>query len=199
MTDSNKNLPDDFAALLESQHVSHATRKALERKLHTPERSGYFNEEQLQTLVSVAARLLPQDSNKPTVDLPLKLDAQLAGGVGKGWRYEVLPPDEVLFKQGMEMIEKAAQSTHQSSFTALNEEAQDVLLTHLQEGKIKNIDWPAEVQKRFFEELLAALTSIFYSHPIGRAEMGDRSFADLPDWQALGLNEVEPPSNRRPL
>ena len=61
------------------------------------------------------------------------------------------------------------------------------------------MDWPAEVQKRFFVELLAALTGIFYAHPIGRAEIGDRSFADLPDWQSLGLNEEEPPAHKRTL
>ncbi len=193
MTDSTTKLPADFAALLESQRVSAATRKALERKLEKPKKSGYFNEAQLQTLAAVAARLLPQDSNGPTVDLPLKLDEQLAGGVGKGWRYEILPPDEVLFKNGMDAIENAVEK----DFSLLSSEKQDAFLESLQKGEAQNMDWPAEVQKRFFEELLAALTGIFYSHPIGRAEMGDRSFADLPDWQSIGLNEVEPPANRR--
>ena len=55
MTDSNKNLPANFAALFQSQHVSAATREALERKMEAPKKSGYFNEAQLQTLAAVAA------------------------------------------------------------------------------------------------------------------------------------------------
>lgn len=194
MTDSNINLPAGIAALLQSKHVSGPTRKALERKLEAPKKSGYFNEAQLQTLEAVSARLLPQDANGPRVNLSLKLDEQLARGVGKGWRYEILPPDEVLFKQGMDAVE---QSTG-NNFPRLSAQQQDAFLESLQKGEVQNITWPAAVQKRFFEELLAALTSVFYSHPIGRAEVGDRSFADLPDWQAIGLNEEETPENKRP-
>ncbi len=191
MPDSNTRLTIDMAALLQSRHVSSATRKALEDKLQTPKRSGYFNDAQLQTLAAVSARLIPQLAGGPTVDLPLKLDAQLTHGKGKGWRYDILPPDEVLFKQGLDAIEKAA------GFASLDTEKQDAFLESLQKGEVRNMDWPAEVQQRFFVELLAALTAIFYSHPIGRAEIGDLSFADLPNWQALGLNEEEPPVNKR--
>ncbi len=165
-----------------------------------PANGGYFSPVQLQTLAGVSARLIPQEAApNGRVDLPAALDLQLSGGIGKGWRYEVLPPDEVLFKQGMDQIENLAQHLYQRAFSDLNTGAQEDLLLRFQEGKTAGIPWPAEVSKRFFGELLAALTALYYSHPIGRAEIGDRSFADLPDWQAIGLNEEEPPENSRKI
>lgn len=192
-----------FEALLHGPHVSEATRKALKEKLEGSKSGGYFNDAQLQTLRAVANRLIPQDppqiSGNLWVNLPAALDDQLAVGKGKGWRYDILPPDSVLFKKGMEQIESAAQASYKQAFTALSDSEKDAVLTLFQEGKAALSDWSGEMQKRFFEELLAALTSIYYSHPAGRAEIGDLSFADLPHWEAIGLNATEPPKNQRVL
>jgi hypothetical protein len=176
------------AELLQTGLVREPTRRALLERLGTPHKTTpeYFSAQSFRQLTAIAARLIPQE--QPEVDLAGALDTQLAAGPGKGWRYDALPPDKLLFEAGIHAIDGEAQHRHGVSFDRLPPAAQDVLLNLLQRSAITPAVWNGLDAGLFFTELLTALVTIYYSHPAGRDQCGDRSFADAQGWTAMGLN-----------
>lgn len=174
--------------LLATDLVREPTRRALQARLHTPFKTepAYFSIGSFRQLQAICSRLVPQERQE--VDLAGGLDTELAHGKGKGWRYDRLPPDDELFEAGIQAINATSVYLYQQEFNQLDEGRQDALLTQVQRGEVaagqwRNLDAPA-----FFTELLAALVTIYYSHPAGRDQCGDLSFADARGWSDLGLN-----------
>lgn len=181
-------------ALLSTEHVSAATRAAVQGRLDAP--ANYAPQllapKTYALLEAVAARLLPQP-DRPDQPIPLApaLDQRLAAGRADGWRYDTLPPDREAFRLGLGGIQEIAQVLFQADFTSLNTEQQDAVLQALAEGHPPGPAWETLDAVRFFEELLAELTETYYAHPLAQEEIGYVGLADLPSWTRIGLNEKE--------
>ena len=67
----------------------------------------------------------------------------------------------------------------------------DTVLQLVQAGKAPGEAWQTLPAGRFFEELLAELTELYYAHPLAQEEIGYVGLADLPSWTKIGLNEKE--------
>ena len=65
--------------------------------------------EQLDTLRAVARVVVPQSGDRP-IDLALRVDAQLADGLGDGWRPDGLPTDVDAYRAGLDALR--AESAH---------------------------------------------------------------------------------------
>jgi hypothetical protein len=176
------------ADLLRTDFVREPTRRALLERMQTPHKTvpEYFSPAAFRQLQAIAGRIILQDTHE--VDLAGVLDTQLAGGTGKGWRYDTLPPDQTLFESGILATDAEAQHRHGLAFDQLSPDAQDTLLEILQRNAGTDDIWKGLHAGMFFTELLAQLVTIYYSHPAGRDQCGDRSFADAHGWTALGLN-----------
>ncbi len=146
----------------------------------------------LATLEAVAARLIPQDNTAQRIDLASRLDKRLAEGEGKGWRYDALPPEREAMTRGISGVENAARLCFGTSFAALKGEDQDELLRSVQRGEAPPDAFRDLSQTRFFEDLLAALTELYFSHPHAQEEIGYIGFADEQGFHALGLNARDP-------
>ena len=181
-------------ALLSTEHVSAATRAAVQGRLDAPATYApqLLAPETYALLEAVAARLLPQP-DRPDQPIPLApaLDQRLAAGRADGWRYDTLPPDREAFRLGLGGIQEIAQVLFQADFTSLNTEQQDAVLQALAEGHPPGPAWETLDAVRFFEELLAELTETYYAHPLAQEEIGYVGLADLPSWTRIGLNEKE--------
>ena len=181
-------------ALLDTEHVSAATRAAVQSRLDAPAayEPQFLAPETYALLVAVAARLLPQP-DRPTTPIPLApaVDRRLAEGRADGWRYDALPPDREAYRLGLGGIQEIAQALFQADFTALNAEQQDAVLHALTSGQPPGATWATLDAGRFFEELLAELTEAYYAHPLAQEEIGYVGLADLPAWTKIGLNEQE--------
>ena len=181
-------------ALLSTQHVSAATRAAVQARLDAP--AAYEPQllapETYALLEAVAARLLPQ-SDRPDQPIALApaLDQRLAEGRADGWRYDALPPDREAMRLGLGGIQEIAQALFQADFTTLPTEQQDAVLQVLADGRPPGQTWETLDAGRFFEELLAELTETYYAHPLAQEEIGYVGLADLPSWTKIGLNEKE--------
>lgn len=176
------------AALLATDLVREPTRRALQQRLDTPFKTvpEYFSAAAFEQLQAIAARLVPQDTLE--VDLAGGLDTWVAAGIGKGWRYDRLPPDKLLFERGIIAINAEALQRHGQDFPSLDASIQDELLGNVQQGTVSAAAWREVPPAAFFTELLAELVTIYYSHPAGRDQCGDRSFADARGWTDLGLD-----------
>ncbi|MET4105797.1 gluconate 2-dehydrogenase subunit 3 family protein [Hymenobacter sp. UYP22] len=180
-------------ALLDSEHVTPATKAALEARLtistnYVPQ---FFDADTYQLLRAVAARLFPQPEREAPIELAPNVDKRLAEGRADGWRYDVMPPDREAYRLGLGGINQAAQAQFQQPFMELNETAQDTVLGQLAAEKASGENWAQVSQKYFFEEMLAELTESYYAHPLAQEEIGYVGMADQPGWTRIGLNERE--------
>jgi gluconate 2-dehydrogenase gamma chain len=156
--------------LLESEHVTLPTRRVLESRLHSKVERSFFDETAFARLQAVAVRLVPHDPAQ--FSLALEVDQRLAQGGSDGWRYDDAPPDARAYldllaalPQGWLELDGATQDEH----------------LHLVQR-----DHP-----RAFEDLLAELAGVYYSHPLAQLELGSLSFADAPGWTQLGLEALD--------
>ncbi|MBF9239084.1 gluconate 2-dehydrogenase subunit 3 family protein [Hymenobacter sp. BT683] len=181
-------------ALLATEHVSEATRAALQNRLDAPAayEPQFLAPETFALLEAVAGRLFPQP-DRPERPIPLApaVDQRLAEGRADGWRYDALPPDREALRMGLGGIQEIAQALFQADFMALSAEQQDSTLQSLADGTPPGTTWETLDAGRFFEELLAELTETYYAHPLAQEEIGYVGMADLPAWTKIGLNEKE--------
>ena len=181
--------------LLQTDFISPQTKKVFEERLNTPVVSepAFFTKEEFTTLQAVSKRLLPQpEEREKKIDLAGILDTNFANKKpGNGWRYDTMPPDEVAMKRGLQAIEVSSQSRYGKAFEALTANEQDDLLQAVQEGNRQEEEWKNLPSDRFFEELFSSLVEVYYSHPTGRDEIGDASYADTNGWQQIAMNNRE--------
>lgn len=185
--------PGTVRMLIESDHVTPATRAALRTRLMTPpmEEPRFFDKRAFETLCAVCDRLIPQPGRPRPIDLAGTLDTRLADGEGDGWRYAHMPPDADMHRLGLDGIEQAAAGMFDRAFTRLPEAGQDDVLRAVQRGAAAGAVWGAMDARRYFEELLAEVADIYYSHPLASEEIGYAGMADAHGWQHIGLGGHE--------
>lgn len=151
----------------------------------------FFDEKSFQVLHALCTCLIPQANRLQAIDLPGLLEEHLISGAGKGWRYNEMPPDKITFSRGLYGINETSESIYQREFTLLDHSEQDIVIKEIQSGVAEGKTWDQISPVRFFDELLALLTELYYSHPIAKEEIGEVSFADGKGWQRIGLNQLE--------
>ncbi|WP_144765177.1 alpha/beta hydrolase [Curtobacterium sp. 9128] len=103
-------VPSSMARVIASPRVSARTRGILaERALPddpdaAPE---VLTPVQLTTLRAIGRVVVPQPDDRP-VDIALRVDAQLAAGLGDGWRPDGLPADADAYRAGLDALEADA-------------------------------------------------------------------------------------------
>ena len=192
----NDHYPSDIVTnLLQSNFVLPQTKEVLQQRLNTPvvTKPSFFSEAEFTTLQALCNYLLPQPAGRENkIDIAGIFDTNTKQDkISNGWRYNAMPPDTEAFRQGLQAIEQSAQNRYGKAFQHLNEKEQHELLTAVQNGTVQSGLWTSLPSQLFFEEIFSSLTEIYYSHPVGREEIGDVSFADAKGWHFIQLNERE--------
>ncbi|MEZ0540355.1 gluconate 2-dehydrogenase subunit 3 family protein [Fibrella arboris] len=184
-------------ALLTTEHVSAKTREVLLERL-TYQRGPYrfFSPEEATTLQQMADRLIPQTGY--VVDLVGPVDERLAAGETDGWRYDTMPADTDAYRQGIQGLHESAQTLFGQPFDQLTTTQQDELLGQIQQGTAPGDSWQRLAADRFFEEVLAELVGIYYSHPLVQEAFGYVGMADKPGWELIGLDQLETREPKEP-
>ena len=179
-------------ALLDTDHVSPATREALQTRLaQQPQTPRFFTPDETELLRHIAARLLPQPTTREQIDVVGPVDHRLAHDESDGWRYDALPADPDAWRLGLNAFQEAAQAQFGHPFTLLDGVQQDELIGQMQQGTAVGVSLTPHQSKRFFEDMLAELTGIYFSHPLAQEAIGYVGMADKPRWDRVGLNELE--------
>lgn len=180
-------------ALMLTDKVSPASYKALQNRLDRVPiiKPKFFDADIFITLQAVCARLLPQSEPERHIDLAGCFDGILAEGKGNGWRYDAMPADGKAFTIGLHGINKTSASIFGRYFHLLTANEQEEVLTSIQSGHATGFTWDILPANLFFEELLAAVVELYYSHPFAKEDIGDASMADAKGWKKIGLNELE--------
>ena len=200
-------LDPDYKALIESNRVSSTTRAALLGRLDPDGESGAKDglaREAVRTLQTIAACIAPMTDR--SIDFGARINARLATGEGKGWRYAELPPDLAAYRAAIKTIDRFCLNKFGASFSDLQIEEQIQTLTLMQRGELtmplfesgpdSSILDAAQMQ-RWFEDLRGDVTALYMSHPETLAQLGYSGIADGADSAALsgfvrlGLGKVE--------
>lgn len=187
-------LPGTTAALIGTDRVTPPTAAALRRRLlplilPIP---GVLDARQLALLTAVAARLIPQAAHTSAVDLAGTIHRRLADEEGIGWRYADLPPAADAARRGLDALDASAGMIFGSGFIALDGGAQDEVLRAVQFGRAGGDGWAGMNPVHWFNDLLAALVDIYYSHPAALDEIGYAGFADARGWQDVAIDARGP-------
>ena len=193
MTEPTRYPPGTVRALLTGEHVSDKTREVLTERL--TQQAGplqFFSANETHTLQCIADRLIPQPADAGyVVDLVGPIDNRLITNESDGWRYDTMPADADAFRLGVAGFHESAQALYGRSFDELIGAQQEELIGQIQQGTAPGAVWQELPADRFFEELLAELVAIYYSHPLAQEAIGYVGMADKPGWTRIGLNELE--------
>ncbi|WP_423919703.1 alpha/beta fold hydrolase [Frigoribacterium sp. 2-23] len=119
----------DFSRTIASSRTASNTRGIMARRAvaddprYTPRA---LTAAQLDTLRVIADRVVPQDDPEHAIDLAARVDAQLAAGVGDGWRNADLPPDAEAYARGLDQL---------ADFGSLTDAQRDERLTAIVAGE----------------------------------------------------------------
>lgn len=178
--------------LLNSDFVTQATRVALQERMAKAKNSLHFFSDYYFSLLSIVCdRLMGQNPKNQVVNIALFIDERLVENTCDGWRYDALPPDDVMLLQGLMGIDETAKALFGMAFLALKAKEQKIVLKAIQKGTAAGNIWSILSSSLFFEELLAEATEIFYSYPLVQLEIGYAGMADAKGWEKIGLNQAE--------
>jgi len=182
-----------LAALLDSEAVTDATRRALTARVAAaPSTSpAFFTPGELGTLQAICARLIPQPPDRAPIDITAVVDERLAHGMGNGWRYVSMPPDGEAYRQSLQAVDETARARFGHEFTRLRGDQQDRVLLAVQFDEVTTRTWTGLSPSRFLEELLAEIAEVYYSHPVVQEEIGYAGFADARGWTRVGLDQLD--------
>ncbi len=180
--------------LLETDDVTDATRKALEKRLRETDdyHATFFAAAEFELLDAICRRLIVQESGDEFVNCAAFIDGSLSRRESNGWRYDELPNDAETFRRGLFGIDETAKIEFGAKFQALSDAQKDEVLTLIQSGKPRGKVWKTLSAKLFFEELLAKTVEVYYAHPFAQERIGYVGMADASGWTQIGLNELEP-------
>ncbi|MCY7356588.1 MAG: gluconate 2-dehydrogenase subunit 3 family protein [Rudanella sp.] len=175
----NTSLSGSVLDLINSDHVTPATRNALQNRLNQPPitEPKFFDEKQFKRLQLTCNQLIIR-LNKEPIDIAGPIDIRLANGITNGWRYDDLPNDGEAYRLFLTGINQTAEALFDHSFETITTEQRDAVLRAVQQGEATGPAWQNLPTDRFFEELLTEVTEVYYSHPLAQQQIGYTGMAD---------------------
>ena len=193
MRDFNLYSNNIVTALINSDAVSDKTRQVLLERLE--ERQGhplFFSTHHYDLLTTLCDILMAQNPDRRICNPAQSIDKRLAEEQSDGWRYDKMPNDKLAFTNGLNAVDEFAIALFEIPFLSITFAQQVALLEKIQAGETQGNSWKNLTPELFFEDLLAEVTAIFYSHPLLQQEIGFVGMADVNGWQNIGLNSKDP-------
>jgi pimeloyl-ACP methyl ester carboxylesterase len=184
-------VPEDFARTIASPRTSARTRSLLAARA-LADAPGYepraLSAAQLDTLRVLADVVVPQDA--PAIDLAVRLDVQLADGLGDGWRNAALPPDPEAYRLGLDAL---------ASLGALDAPGRQALVASAADGRFSapTSAFSPEQIAAWLGDVRVDLVRLWLAHPATMSRIGYDGVANggdgtrFPGFQRIGADEHE--------
>ena len=180
-------------AVLDTESVTAPTAAALRRRMEgVAPHPALLDAAGTTLLAAICERLIPQPDRAEPIDIAARLHHAVATGGGDGWRYAALPADGASLVAGVAGVDWTARALTGQGFLALDDAVRDRVLDTVQRGAVRGPAWQGLDQVRWFEELLVAVTEIYYGHPVAQEEIGYLGMADAHGWPEVGFGAREP-------
>ena len=187
----------DYRALIDSDRVSTQTRSLLMDRAGANDpayQARAVAPGQLPCLRALLDQVLPQ--NPPAIDLAARIDAQLADGIGDGWRSADLPADAEAYRAGLRTLDALAGGT----FAALGVGQRDALLRRVADGDAAGAGaglLDARQMQLWFADVRSDAVRLYVAHPATLARMGYSGIGyggdgePKPGFRHVGIGERE--------
>jgi pimeloyl-ACP methyl ester carboxylesterase len=164
-------VPEDVARTIASPRTSARTRGILAGRAvaDDPARAPQvLSADQLAVLRLLADLVVPQTG--PAIDLAARVDAQLAAGIGDGWRPDVLPPDPEAYRAALDGL---------ADLPTLDDAARRQLVGELVSGDVAPRGTLTSGQlTAWFEDARVDLVKQWAAHPASMAQMDYDGYAN---------------------
>ena len=172
------------------------TREVVRQRLEHVPQIRFFTEQEVRTLTAVAERILPQIDRPDSEKIPIVpwIDQKLFDDLRNGYRYEDLPPQREAWRLGLAGIDEASRGLFAGrTFCDLDPLSQDVVLTHVEQGRAPGDSWKELAAKRFFTSvLLITIVQTYYAHPLAWNEIGYNGPSSPRGHIRKGVGRVDP-------
>jgi hypothetical protein len=169
------------------------TRQVINERLAVPHTPGFFTEAEFATVAAIAARLVPQPTDRPPIPVPALVDHKLHTGRNDGYRQAGMPRERDAWRLGLRALDSEAREAHGRRFAELAPAEQDGLLRQMQEGALKSPAWEGMPVKTFFKQRMAHdIVLAYYAHPTSWSEIGWGGPASPRGYVRMGYNERDP-------
>lgn len=149
------------------------TRRVVDARLAIADEPHFFEAHEWATVKALAARIIAQPDDRPTVPLAAMLDQKLYADKGDGWRDARLPKLRDAWRLGLAALDAESRAEHDCAFADLTGSQQDALLTSMQHGDLQGSAWMGMPSDLFFSNrVLHDICTDYYSHPYGWSEIG---------------------------
>ena len=149
------------------------TRAVVTRRLSIGSEPWFFTAPEFQTVLALAARIVPQPTTRPPIPLAALVDDKLYRGSADGYRKAGMPREQEAWRLGLRALDEEAMVSCGARFHALSECEQDSLLARMQKGALKGAAWANMPSDAFFNMRMAHdLVLAYYAHPTAWSEIG---------------------------
>ncbi len=133
----------------------------------------YFSEWETSTLKAIVKNIVFDNRDNIIDWIVFHLDSKMTSEIGENQRKIGIPPEDVLVREGISVIDRIARSKFAKSFTDLEEDEQFKIISSLQLGQLPPIrEWSRIPQKDLFSKFLLEIVAAYYSHPEVWSEIG---------------------------
>jgi len=169
------------------------TREVISRRLAIGPEPKFFTAEEFVTVTAIAARIVPQPSNRPPIPVAALVDDKLHRDIMDGYREPGQPRDGEAWHLGLKALDAEAQIAYGTPFSALAETLQEVLLRRAQAGELIAPEWGSLRSDVFFKKRMAHdVVLAYYAHPTAWSEIGWGGPASPRGYVRLDFNERDP-------
>lgn len=160
-------VPAEWSRVIASDHTSARTRAILARRALVDDlEPTVLDAGQLETLRVLAERTVPQPG--VAIDLAVRVDAQLATGLGDGWRDARLPADVEAYRLALSGL---------AGWATQSVAEQEQVLTAIADEEVSVPGLDAAALAAWLDDAVVDLTRQWLAHPATMARIGFDGFA----------------------
>jgi hypothetical protein len=149
------------------------TRAVVTRRLSIGPEPRFFTAAEFQTVLAVAARIVPQPTIRPPIPVAALVDDKLHRGSADGYRKAGMPQEREAWRLGLRALDEEATAAFGARFHALPDTEQDALLARMEKGALKGAAWGTMPSDAFFKMRMAHdIVLAYYAHPTAWSEIG---------------------------
>ena len=183
----------DVLAKWDGPSFNDVTRAVIAERLHDVPERRFFDVTEFALLEAVCDRLLPQPDRTDPVPIAPFVDAQIADGIGEGFRRPGMPLPGDVWRRALAGNETTARQRFGQGFTALAAVDRDSVLTAVQTGDVDRAAFAGLDPDHVFSAIiLKTVAGIYYSHPAAWSEIGFGGPASPRGYVRLGLDRRDP-------
>lgn len=186
--------PDyDVLAKRSSPSWNDKTRDVISHRLAIGGEPKFFSADEFATVQALAARIVPQAPTQPPIPVAALVDDKLHQNRQDGYRHAGMPREREAWRLGLKALDEEAARAFAARFRELSTEQQDILLSRMQNGELKEPAWGGMDSKTFFKMRMARdLVLAYYAHPTAWNEIGWGGPASPRGYVRMDFNERDP-------